>query len=173
MSSVASRKRAKRNAAKVSPVAPRRQPSNGVAHTVQKPANDREKTGLEWLVAKRRINTRQALAGKHYGEDWRISQLSGTVPLRSCLNDTPGGSSAARTLPAVEYHLEALERLGAAQAALHYQSDMIAVLALVCGQQLTPWQALGREASARDVAKMEAVIGVALDQLDAHYRRAR
>lgn len=172
MSSVAAKKKAKREASKVTPAAPRHAPT-ATTQSAPKPANDREKTGLEWLVHKRRLNTRQALAGRHYGEDWRVSQLNGSVSLRSCLNDTPGGSSSARSLPAVEHHLDALERLGAAQAALSYQADMIAALALVCGKQLTPWQALGQTASARDVAKMEAVLVVALDLLDKHYREAR
>jgi hypothetical protein len=172
VTSVAARKRAKKASAKIARCEPRSKPSM-IAHVPQAKTAYREKTGLEWLVHKRRLNTRQAMAGRHYGEDWRISQNHGAVPLRSCLNDTPGGSSAARSLPAVEYHLEALERLGAAQASLQYQSDMIAALALVCGQQLTPWQALGKDASARDIAKMEAVLMVALDLLDKHYRSAR
>lgn len=146
----------------------------GDTATVTRLPAEREKTGLEWLVFKRRISTRQALAGRSYGEDYRIAALHGSVPLRSCLNDTPGGSAAARSLPAVEYHLEALERLGAAQAALSYQSDMIAALAAICGRQLTPWQAVELTGgSARDVSKLEAVIVVALDLLDKHYRSAR
>ena len=135
-------------------------------------AKDREKTGLEWLVGKKRITPRQAQAGRTYGQDARIAAMHGSVPLRSCLNDTPGGEATARALPAVEYHLEALDRLGAAQAAMSYQSDLIAVCEMVCVRQLTPWQALPN-GSARDVAKLEAVIVVALDLLDKHYRGAR
>jgi hypothetical protein len=94
------------------------------------------------------------------------------VPLRSCLNDTPGGgSSAERSLPAAEYQLEATERLAAAQAALSWQDDLIAACDLICARQLTPWQAIELSGGgARDVAKLEAVTVVALDLLDKHYR---
>jgi hypothetical protein len=150
------------------------QKSGEVVEFRPKLPKDREKTGLEWLVFKRRISARQAQAGRRYGDDWRIAQTAGMVPLRSCLNDSPGGSSnAARALPSVEHHLDACERLGAAQAALSYQADMISALAAICGRQLTPWQAVELAGgTARDVAKLEVVLGIALDLLDKHYRGA-
>lgn len=132
----------------------------------------REKTGLEWLVHKKRITERQARAGRTYGEDFRTAQINGTVPLKSCLNDAPGGSDSGRTLPPVVYQTEAQDRLRAAQAALSNQEDLLMVAEMICARQLTPWQAVGPDGSARDVAKIEAVAGVALDLLEKHYRRA-
>jgi hypothetical protein len=135
---------------------------------------DRDKTGLEWLFSKKRITQRQANAGRSYGADYRISTIDGTVPLRSCLNDTPGGSSAASALPAVVYQHEARERLLSARQALSFQADLIAACDLICARQLTPWQAIEISGGgAKDVARLEAVIVVALDLLDKHYRNAR
>lgn len=163
--SLRNQKRAQQNAQKR---------GEGETATIAKPTAERQKTGLEWLIAKRRISTRQALAGRTYGEDWRISRVHGMAPLRSCLNDTPGGSASSRSLPAVEFHLEAVERLAAAQAAMAYQADLIAACDAICARQLTPWQAIELSGGgARDVSKLEAVIVVALDLLDKHYRSAR
>ena len=138
-----------------------------------KPIADRERTGLEWLFHKKRISKRQADAGKRYGEDYRIAQVSGLSSLRSCLNDTPGGGEGIG-LPQVIYEMEARDRLLAARQALAFQTDMIAACDLICGQQLTPWQVMGRteNGSARDVARLETSVTIALDLLAEHYRRA-
>lgn len=132
---------------------------------------DREKSGLEWLLHKKRITLRQMKAGKTYGEDHRAADMHGIVPLRSCINDTVGGGDGPG-LPLAIFQMEALERVEAAKAALSHQSDMIAALYAICVREATPWQAVGDKGTAKHVAKLEAVTAVALDLLEKHYRRA-
>lgn len=168
MTSVAARKRAKRQSAKLTPRQSRKAPTSGIAHSPPQTQAYREKTGLEWLLHKRRISERQARAGKRYGEDYRIAQTDGVVPLRSCLNDSPGGGDSKACHPYAVVETEAQARLTEAREALH-SADLVAVANAICGRELTPWQAVGPEGSARDVAKVEALAPVALDLLAKHY----
>jgi len=163
MTSVASRKRTKRDARKIAPP-----PKPDAANNNAPKAPPKRMGGIDWLISKKRVNRLQAAAGKRYGVDGRLSAVSGLAPLRSCLNDDPRGSGAT-SLPIAIQETDAKARLAHAQVALSLHPGMMAALELVCVRDLTPWEALPG-APQREVEKMTTVLLVALDLLADHYR---
>lgn len=163
MTSVAERKRNRRESRKVAPP-PRTEAANQNAPK----AKPKRQGGIEWLIGKKRVSPRQAAAGKSYGIDARLASISGLSPLRSCLNDDPRGGNGGGQ-PFVVYETEAQNRYALAQASLSYHPGMIAALDLICVRDLTPWEALP-EGTQRDVEKLQNTLVIALDLLVTHYR---
>ena len=124
----------------------------------------RRQAGLEWLLKKGRITERQKAAGEAYGSCFR--RAGSTPALGSSLEVQPsGGLAAGPSLGLLLKHAAgrrcAEEELTALRERLFRQSDLVTVCDLVCGQELTPREAGGD----RDAARIEAVLGVALDIL--------
>jgi len=169
VSSVAQRKRHKRAANKLKPAEPRK-----AATTAQVSAENivpiRNKTGLDWLAQKGRITARQKSAGRKYGEDYRICQVAGMEPLRSCLNDQPGSGTGGIGLSMASYELEAKERFALAQGALSYHPDMVGACDLICGRDFTPWEVIAHFGGGqRDAERITNTLKIALDLLAKHY----
>ena len=120
--------------------------------------------GLEWLGRKGRLTSAQRLAGERYGTCWRRAQAEAKIT--SALEISSGGSSRGMPLSAVLSQAEARAQAGARLALyrkrLGDQRDLIAACDAICGLELTPREAARSE---REVAKIEAVLGVALDLL--------
>ncbi len=124
-------------------------------------------TGLDWLAKKGRISVAQKAAGERYGALYRRTAREGAI--RSTLDVRPGGGGptgpGAREevlLMAAEGSAQAEARLGAMRARLWDQADLVSACDLVCGQELTPREAV---ASEREVGRIEALVAVALDVL--------
>lgn len=168
MTSVAQRKRTKRAARTLTPVAPRSAPSlvvdNGPKPIVRE-------SGLDWLLARKRITRSHHAAGERWGAHFRLCLVDGLSPLRSCLNDSPrGGATGAGFAPAAA-EAEARDARSKAMAALAHQPDMIAALDAVCGRQQTPWERIKETGGKqRDVEELQTTLRIALDLLRAHYR---
>lgn len=137
-----------------------------------KPANDvKTITGLDWLLGKKRITREQYAAGEKYGRAYRIVANDGMQPLRSCLNDTPGGGGGLTPQTMAYIDTEARERLAMANEALGQHDDMLSACAIVCGRELTPWDAIHRHGGKQaDVERMVTTLKIALDLLAKHYR---
>lgn len=165
MTSVAERKRNRKAARAIAATTPK--PAvQAVALTPTSATQFREKTGLDWLQARNKLNASQVKAGKRYGALFRVVQVNGMVPLASCLDDTPRGSMG-RPGPALAIiDLQAQERLAAARAALSHQADMIAVCDAVCGRDMTPWEITN--GNQREADKLMAALRIALDILSRH-----
>lgn len=127
----------------------------------------RRQTGLDWLAQKGRINAAQKTAGERYGALYRRAAREGAI--RSTLDVRPGGGGPAGPgareevlLMAAEGSAQAAARLATLRARLWDQADLISACDLVCGQELTPREAV---ASEREVGRIEALVAVALDVL--------
>jgi hypothetical protein len=123
------------------------------------------RSGLEWLSAKGRISERQRLAGERYGASYR--RAGAQAAIGSTLDLTPGSSAAGGPslgllLKMAEGRRQAQAALAASRQALFGQGDLVTACDLICGQELTPREAVGGD---RDAARMEAVLKVALDLL--------
>lgn len=166
MTSVAERKRSKRAARQMTPARPK--PSLVVDNVPRAPVRE---PGLDWLLARKRISKRQYGAGLIWGVDYRLSLNDGMEPLRSCLNDTPGGGTGGPPMSFAAVEMEAKQNRERAIVALAEQPDMIAALDTVCGRQLTPWERI-KEAGGkqRQVEEMQTTLRIALDILVKHYR---
>lgn len=164
MTSVAERRRVHKQTRRLEPEKSQVQPTLAV---IPKAAPKRQ-GGLQWLVAKKRINRRQEAAGTCYGVDGRLSAVSGLAPLRSCLSDDPRGGTGGG-VPFAIYETEAKDRYATAQAALSYHPDMLAALELICVRDLTPWESLPN-GTQKDVSRLETTLVIALDLLVRHYR---
>jgi len=123
------------------------------------------RSGLEWLSAKGKISERQRLAGERYGACYRRAGAGSALgssleiaPGRSL----PGGPSLGMLLKMAEGRRQAEAELTARRAALFGQGDLVTACDRICGQEMTPREAAGGD---RDAARMEAVLGVALDLL--------
>ena len=167
MTSVAERKRTKRAARQLSPARPK--PALVIDNTARPIVRE---SGLEWLVARKRITVAHQRAGLRWGADFRLILVDGLEPLRSCLNDSPRGSGGG--VPGMSFaaaETEAKDSRRRAEAALHWQDDMIGALDAVCGRQLTPWERV-REVGGKqkDVEELQTTLRLALDILSKHYR---
>ena len=127
----------------------------------------RRQAGLDWLARKGKITAAQKSAGERYGALYRRAARDGAI--RSTLDVRPGGGGPAGPgareevlLMAAEGSAQAAARLAAMRARLWDQTDLVSACDLVCGQELTPREAV---ASEREVGRIEALLGVALDVL--------
>ncbi len=127
----------------------------------------RRQTGLDWLAQKGRISVAQKAAGERYGALYRRAAREGAI--RSTLDVRPGGGGPSgpgareeALLMAAEGSAQAAARLAAMRARLWDQTDLIRACDLVCGQELTPREAVTSE---REVGRIEALVAVALDVL--------
>lgn len=124
----------------------------------------RRQSGLEWLVAKGRIDPAAKAAGERYGWAYRRAKLEKPIP--STLDDRVRGPFVAPSLEAVLAHGEGTElarrKLGELRRRLCRQADLVAACDLICGEEKTPREVAAGE---REVARLEAVLKVALDIL--------
>jgi hypothetical protein len=169
MTSKAAKKRTKQAQRRNQPVQPRA--SVTTATVTAEPEPKRTKTGIEWMVAKKRLSQRQAKAGAKYGLHFRMAEVDGLDPLRSCLNDDPRGGGGVALLSRPVALTGARTDLLAARQALAFHVEMIAACDLICGRGFTPWEVVQKGKGAqRDAERIQITLGVALDLLDAHYR---
>ncbi|MDB5423664.1 MAG: hypothetical protein JWQ29_1080 [Phenylobacterium sp.] len=127
----------------------------------------RRRSGLEWLSARGKLTERQRLAGERYGACYR--RAAEAPALGSTLQVSPGRSQAGGPsldllLKLAEGRRRAQAELAGARASLFGQGDLVTACDRICGQEMTPREAAGGD---RDAARMEAVLGVALDLLAA------
>lgn len=174
MTSRAAKRRTHKASRRVQPVTGRQQPDAAPKLTLVSDSRIRTKTGIEWLVAKKRLTQRQARAGTRYGLKFRLSEVDGMDPLRSCLNDEPrGGGGNVLALPRAASEAEARSDLAAARAALGFHAGMISACDLICGRGLTPWEAVEMVGGGRkDVERLEHTLAIALDLLTQHWKQA-
>lgn len=169
MSSKAAKKRVKVAIRRNQPVKPR---ASVTTATVQAdPEPKRTKTGLEWMLAKKRLTQQQARAGAKYGLHFRLAAIEGVDSLRSCLNNEPGGGVGGMMVMErpVAATASRAALLGARQA-LAFHAEMIAACDLICGKGFTPWEVVQKGKGAqRDAERLQTTLGVALDLLHKHY----
>lgn len=131
----------------------------------------RRKSGLEWLLAKKRLGTTEETlarfdAGARYGSDYRQAH---DISVKSCMANMEGrvdGGGIHDTSP--PSMVAAQHRVTQANIlALRSYKGMIGVTVAVCGQGLTLMEFAGDREGAE---RAEATLLVALDLLDAHYR---
>jgi hypothetical protein len=131
-----------------------------------------EKTGLDWLLGKNKISTRQADMGRRYGAWWRASHIEGGESLRSCLDDTVRGGSGTGMPPDAHENRAWIEdcrrKLERADATLHYQTPMVSTLVVICGlgKRVNDIPNLTRD----EVTEVETALRIALDLLLAEER---
>lgn len=131
------------------------------------PEPQRRKSGLEWLVSKKRITTRQLHTGASYGADYRTSAIGGVEGLRSCLSGAePGGGGGEVALTFAEYDSAASERLHAARLALGLHAELTAVCDAICGKGFTPREI---NPDQREAARIEQTLRIALDLMSQNY----
>ncbi|WP_411288639.1 hypothetical protein [Phenylobacterium sp.] len=125
----------------------------------------RRYAGLDWLARKGRLSPAQKQAGERYGACWRRAGHDPSIP--STLEVQPGAAAGGAALADMLAHADgtahAARRLALFRRRLSGQRDLIAACDRICGQEMTP-----REAAAgdhREGARIEAVLGVALDML--------
>lgn len=128
-------------------------------------ASYRRLTGLDWLARKGRVSEAQKAVGERYGACWRRARAEASIG--STLDVQPGGGPAQGTpLSAVlaqgEARAQAQARLNLYRRRLGAQVALVAACDLICGEELTPREAAKSE---REVARLEAVLEVALDLL--------
>ncbi len=127
----------------------------------------RRLTGLDWLAKKGRLTPHQHGAGERYGAVFRKAAAEASIG--STLDLAPGGGAATGTpvravLAMAETRMQARAKLAFYRRRLGGQPDLVAACDLICGRELTPREAVATE---REVARLEAVLQVALDLLAA------
>lgn len=130
-----------------------------------RPKPYRRLAGLDWLARKGRLSAAQKAAGERYGLFYR--QARGEVSIASTLDVTPGGASE-RPLTVVvaraEANVRARQTLAALRERLSRQPALVSACDLICGEELTPREAVSCD---RETCRLEAVLEVALDILAA------
>lgn len=143
------------------------EPAAGRHRTCAQPY--RRQTGLEWLSAKGRIDPAAKSAGERYGWAYRRVKLEKAIP--STLDARIRGGFVTPALEEVLAHGEgtalARRKLGEFRRRLCRQADLVAACDLICGEEKTPREAATGE---RDVARLEALLKVALDILASEAR---
>lgn len=125
----------------------------------------RRLAGLDWLARKGRLSSAQKAAGERYGECYRKAR--GEVAIASTLDVTPGGAAATPLTAVVaraEANARARDALSAYRERLSRQPALVAACDMICGEELTPREAVAGE---REIYRLEAVLEVALDMLAA------
>ncbi len=124
----------------------------------------RRLAGLDWLSKKGRLNLAQRMAGERYGACWRRAVAEARIA--STLAEPNGGYGSGTPLNVIiaqaEGRAQAEARLAFYRRKLGGQPDLVAACDAICGRELTPREVAGSE---REVVKIEAVLGVALDLL--------
>jgi hypothetical protein len=125
----------------------------------------RRLTGLDWLARKGRVSEAQKAIGERYGLCWRLARAEPSIG--STLDVQPGGGLAkgaplGAILAQGEARAHAQARLNLYRRRLRAQPALVAACDLICGEELTPREAAKTE---REVARLEAVLEVALDLL--------
>lgn len=125
----------------------------------------RRLAGLDWLERKGRVTEAQKTMGERYGACWRRARAEGTIG--STLDLQSGGGPAKGTpltevLAQAEARAQAQARLNLYRRRLGAQPALVKACDLICGEELTPREAARSE---REVARLEAVLEVALDLL--------
>lgn len=165
MTSQAERARLKKQARKISPVAPRHAPADpNKPRTVANLPPPQDRDGLLWLIKKKRLTTSQIQVAK----TWRDAvRDAGGVSIRSCIDDTAsgGGGPAWHRLQAAYVAASAsktwLEHMR--HDVLRGQVDMLTVMDGVCSAGRTLRELAG--GNDRRAGELEAVLRVALDLL--------
>lgn len=142
--------------------------ANGVALEIEKVGSKaadirhRRKPGLLWLHDKGRLTREQYAAGTIYGDSWRIVQ--GEHRLKSCLNDSVGGSSqlVADIIAEAEKRAQHRMRLASSRAFVHFHVGMIRALDAICGEEKTPREV---HPDRDDAERLEHDLRLALDML--------
>ncbi len=124
----------------------------------------RRLAGLDWLSKKGRLSPSQRLAGERYGICWR--RAAAEARIASTLAEPNAGYGSGTPLNVIiaqaEGRVQAQARLAFYRKRLGDQRDLVAACDAICGKELTPREAARSE---REVAQVEAVLGVALDLL--------
>lgn len=139
-------------------------PPAGGKHARAKPY--RRQAGLEWLAGKGRLTPRLRAAGERYGAAFRRAALEPAIPSTLDVKPgatAPGGPSVGQVLAQGAGRAQARAELMRLRARLMGQADLVGACDRVCGQELTPREAAG--GCAREAARLEAVLKVALDLL--------
>lgn len=119
--------------------------------------------GLDWLARKGRLNAAQKAAGERYGVFYR--QARGEIAIASTLDIKPGGGSEAPLTAVVaraEANVRARQTLSALRERLSRQPALVSACDLICGEELTPREAVAGD---KETYRLEAVLEVALDIL--------
>ncbi len=119
--------------------------------------------GLDWLARKGRLNAAQKAAGERYGAFYR--QARGETAIASTLDIKPGGASETpltAVLARAEANVRARQTLSALRERLSRQPALVSACDLICGEELTPREAVAGD---KETYRLEAVLEVALDIL--------
>lgn len=119
--------------------------------------------GLDWLARKGRLNAAQKAAGERYGAFYR--QARGEIAIASTLDIRPGGASETPLTAVVaraEANVRARQTLSALRERLSRQPALVSACDLICGEELTPREAVAGD---KETYRLEAVLEVALDIL--------
>jgi hypothetical protein len=129
----------------------------------------RRLNGLAYLVSRKVLTTELAQIGEAWGDLYR--QAYGDPPLRSCINDSIGGSSdpTGSALVAAQARVVAQRRLRAMSGHIEAVPDLWGALVAIAGIGLTPRQFAGTEKAAL-VAQTRLID--ALELMRAGVRRA-
>lgn len=128
-----------------------------------RPKAYRHLAGLDWLARKGRLNPAQKAAGERYGAFYR--QARGEIAIASTLDIKPGGAGEAPLSVVVaraEANVRARQTLSALRERLSRQPALVSACDLICGEELTPREAVTGD---KETHRLEAVLEVALDIL--------
>jgi hypothetical protein len=146
------------------------------AARVAEPPAPRKKAGLVWLYDKDKLSLAERKTGERFGRSLRISWIQDGMALRSSLDIVEvrgSGGGAALLEDYTGVILGARREVDAARAYLRHHPGMIAAITLICGRELTPWEALELRGDAppkqADVLQVETSLRLALDQLGEFY----
>ncbi len=119
--------------------------------------------GLDWLARKGRLSATQKAAGERYGAFYR--QARGEIAIASTLDIKPGGAGdtpLSVVVARAEANVRARQTLSALRERLSRQPALVSACDLICGEELTPREAVAGD---KETYRLEAVLEVALDIL--------
>jgi hypothetical protein len=123
----------------------------------------RRLAGLDWLERKGRLSAAQKAAGERYGAFYRLAR--GEVSIASTLDISPGRAGQtplSAVVARAEATVRARQTLSMLRERLSRQPALVRACDLICGEELTPREAV---LSDRETYRLEAVLEVALDIL--------
>ena len=155
-------------------------PARPAGRSAERGEYTRRMTGLAFLRSHGKISNEQGKAGDTWGRLSRMARQTDFAVIKSCLaglEGSGGGDGAGPTFPGqFDYEASASARaarwalITAQDVALAGHAGMIAALELICGEELTPKEALP-QATEREIADMISGLRIALDLLIAHWRK--